>query len=170
MTFKEIFDSLQPISCSAEEACILGFFYQFGLGTTRSYEASFNWYQVAVEKGEPFALIQLGECYERSRGCQEDKSKTVKYYQKSAELGHPQAFYKLVEYQKKRQHQLIWLQKSTVNGFKPAIATMAALLLCGNGVLKDKHEAIKIVFKYAPGEDKVDFRRKVLEYCFNSFP
>ncbi|KAG9291220.1 hypothetical protein G9A89_021722 [Geosiphon pyriformis] len=71
-----------------ECACLLGFCYSDKIGL--NIEKAIPWYRVAGDGDDPFALNQLGYCY--SLGAEFGFNRHVgnSYYQKSADMGHPQ--------------------------------------------------------------------------------
>lgn len=47
-----------------------------------------EWFQKAAEQGDPDAQFNLGCCYDKGHGCEQDLNKAKEWFQKAAEQGH----------------------------------------------------------------------------------
>ena len=64
--------------------------HEQGDGTDQDYTKAFELYIKASEQGNIFAMTELGNCYYRGQGCNEDDTngaKAVEWFEKSAHLG-----------------------------------------------------------------------------------
>ncbi|CAG8606345.1 6597_t:CDS:1 [Ambispora leptoticha] len=138
----------QQKELSAERACLLGFFYHYGVGfDARNYEEAFQLYKYAADKNDSFAYIQVGELYQT--GIERDEEKAKEAYKRAALLGHPQGAYKYASFLP-RKERIYWTRKSAEKGFSAAQREMAGHCHYGyGGVLKDEHCALKWILNYS---------------------
>lgn len=69
----------------------LGDFYQYGLGTEKNFEKSFDCYLKAAKKENDVAYYKLGQCYENGIGVAKNPDKAEEFYSIAALMGHPAA-------------------------------------------------------------------------------
>ncbi len=60
-------------------------------GVKQNAATAFGWYSLAAEQNHPFALINLGVCYELGQGVKQHFELAVACYQRAAEMGHATA-------------------------------------------------------------------------------
>ena len=48
-----------------------------------------HWYKLSVDKGEPKAMLALGQMYEKGVGMAVDLKQAQEYYKRSADHGEP---------------------------------------------------------------------------------
>ncbi|KAG9307473.1 hypothetical protein G9A89_017303 [Geosiphon pyriformis] len=147
-TEEHIFKLLQTQFDSPKCLCLLGFFFHFGIGVSSNYQNGFSYYSLAAKKGDVFALIQVGESYEKAFGTEYNKSTAIEYYKRAALHGHPQGFFNYGIYMTGKE-QLMWLRKSADYGFLPGILRVVEFHHLGAPYLvKDKHEALRLALRY----------------------
>ena len=59
----------------------------------KDIEKAVQYYQLAAEQGEPYALNNLGCCYSGGEGVEQDYEKAMQYFQAAAEQGNADAIY-----------------------------------------------------------------------------
>lgn len=80
MTFEE--QLLLAHQGDADAQNNVGCCYMDGTGTKQNNEKAFGWFVKAVDQGHDFALLNLGEMYEKI-----DIKKSIEYYQLAADKG-----------------------------------------------------------------------------------
>lgn len=85
----------QVSSNHADAQCILGFYYENGIGVLADYDEAFRLYQLAAKENLPEALNALGRCYELGTGVETDFAVAVEYYRAAADQGYPDANFNL---------------------------------------------------------------------------
>ncbi|CAG8571653.1 6391_t:CDS:1, partial [Ambispora leptoticha] len=68
---------------------LIGFLWEWGIGTESSMKDSFYWYQLAAAestKDDPVVYNQVGYCYSKGFGVRQNHELAFSYFQKSAEL------------------------------------------------------------------------------------
>ncbi|KAG9307466.1 hypothetical protein G9A89_017296 [Geosiphon pyriformis] len=143
-----VFSLLLSQSELAEYASLLGFFSHFGFGCQGSNAEAFKWYSLAADHGDCFALLQVGECYEKGYGISCDYKKAIQCYKETALRGHPQGAYKFAESRIGRQRDW-WVTESARRGFWPGI--LKFVYYCNRGIggqMKDKHLALRWALRY----------------------
>ena len=98
----------------------LGCIYEFGKGVEKNDVQAVHWYQVAVNLGETQACYNLAQAYWWGRpGVEQDKTKALMYYSKSAESGDANAqfqmgyaLFKGEGIEKDVEKGLLWFEKA----------------------------------------------------------
>jgi TPR repeat protein len=70
----------------------LGLFYY---NEAKDYRQAAEWFHLAIEKGCPYALTNLGLCYEKGHGVEKNTDQALTLYKQSVEQGNPSAMYPL---------------------------------------------------------------------------
>ncbi|CAG8610421.1 620_t:CDS:2 [Ambispora gerdemannii] len=149
---------------SIECACLLGFFYHYGIGfNSKNYDEAFQLYQYAADKDDSFANIQIGELYQIIK---KDDARAKEAYKRAALLGHPQGAYKYA-YFLCRKEKIYWIRKSAEKGFEAAQQDMASHCHYGYGVLKDVHCALSWLLKYSKSNSQARIGYLKLAWKFN---
>lgn len=66
----------------------LGVIYQYGdLGAKKDFEKAYNYYNLAIQGGSPYALARLGLMYQRGEWIDQDYKQAFRLYTKAAERG-----------------------------------------------------------------------------------
>lgn len=104
--------------------------YKKGLEAQKEhrYDAAFEYFKKAAEKGHPEAQYELGCCYSKPEGTALDNPEAIKWFRKAAEQGHMNAQYGLGRlYQagagvrKSTDEALFWFEKAAEQGHKDAL-------------------------------------------------
>ena len=108
--------------------------------TTENKYYSRDLYEQAL-KGNAMAQNDLGSCYDRASGVEQDRNEAFKWFQKSAEQGNMLGEYNLGWYYfkgigctKNYEQAVIWFQKSAEKGFVYAQMNLAACYKNGYGI------------------------------------
>ncbi len=93
---KYMLDLFTLSSVAAEQGdmraqCILGFWYQYGIGVDKNTAEALFWYHKSAEQGDGIALFNIGECYRRGDGVEKDIRQAFKLYHIAAEQGNKYA-------------------------------------------------------------------------------
>ena len=113
------------------------------------YGKFFSWAKPAAEKGNAWAQLQLGQCYESGSGIEKDPKEAVKWYRKAAEQGCAIAQSHLalcyaggVGVERDEKEELNWERKAAEQGVYASQMNLG--LLYGNGdiVERDPAEAV----------------------------
>jgi len=80
---------------NADAQCVMGFYYDVGVGVTKDYAEAFKWYRMAANQGNAGAEYILGTYYAKGFGVDKDEVEAAKWYRKSAEQGDVDAENKL---------------------------------------------------------------------------
>ncbi|KAG9288510.1 hypothetical protein G9A89_015716 [Geosiphon pyriformis] len=142
------FNLLMHQKHSAQCNSLLGFFYNYSIGTPLNNEEAFKWYTIAGEKGDGFALTQIGMFYRIGATIEIDRKKMLEFYEKSAKRGHPQGAIQLATYTSDRLITNYWYAKAAEWGFPYALYRGEYRFNCdGDRVLKDFHFEIRSSLK-----------------------
>src|SRR5262245_57062749 len=66
----------------------MGLMYLNGKGVTRNLEAAFEFFNLAAQNGDFFAMANLARMYEKGWGTETSQGKALRWYAKAAELGN----------------------------------------------------------------------------------
>ncbi|CAG8643539.1 2343_t:CDS:1 [Ambispora leptoticha] len=159
------FSILSKSSSIPRYATLLGFFYQYGIGTTQNEELAFQYYQSAADKGDSFSMIQVGWYYDNASGnpVRRDAKKALEYYKKSVETGnHPQALCHLAYHEQNERKMFLMYEEAAIGGFRDAQRQVIASYRYGSGIEKDLHKAFRLLWKRIKEKSKWNFNE--LEY------
>ncbi|KAG9287680.1 hypothetical protein G9A89_000092 [Geosiphon pyriformis] len=163
-----LFQSLRNLQSNPSTYCLLGIFYQNGIGTIVSNKESFFAFEKAAEKRYPYGLYRLGNFYNRPRNIEHIK-KAVDYYKRAAELGCPRGFYNLALYHRSRYLRWIevcqpedsdpekafkYFEKAWEIGYFPALIPLAECYDSGFGTRKNTKRAFKL---YCAAAERGDY-------------
>ena len=144
----------------------------FDLYSENNKEALF-WLERAANNDEPEALYQLGVYY--SEGGEADLAKSIKYYQRAAELNHADAALALsylydegISVEQDDDKALFFLKKAAELGNQEAIEELAAMALSGQGNM-DAKEAEYWIKKAGYTEEMLKELDKLQEKSLDMF-
>lgn len=84
---------------------ILGAYHNYGIGgVEKSFDKALKFIEKAAELGHSGALYDMGKFYEIGKGLEQNTSKSIEYYTKSAKLGNERAKNKLTEIGKEKTY------------------------------------------------------------------
>lgn len=128
----------------------------FGVGCEINLEAAVDSFLSALElpNADPTSiipsLINLGICYERGTGVNSDVQTALKLYKKAAELGDPNAMYRVghlmyssPELKNESSSARIYILRAARKNHLSAMLTMGLFSEKGNGVQKNREDAIR---------------------------
>ncbi|CAG8461230.1 11552_t:CDS:1 [Ambispora gerdemannii] len=155
-TEKEIFqiflshfpkDTTTKISLTKQaklHASFIGFCYHFEIGTTVNPKKAFEYYIIAAEHGDGFALSQIGGLSATQLEYNHTTStKYIEYVHKSAKIGHPHGAYKMAIVTTGRL-RAFWYLKAAEKNFPDGLTKAAQLYKTGEYVIKDVHRALRM--------------------------
>ena len=107
------------------KTCELAWRYYNGDGVEKDYVEAVRLFRKAADNGDPYAMYNLGCCYEAGDGVNKNIAEAVKWYRKAADNGDTDAMCKLsscylngngveMDYTEAAK----WLKKAAENGFK----------------------------------------------------
>ncbi|CAG8735908.1 5373_t:CDS:2, partial [Gigaspora rosea] len=76
----EIFNALYDNEANANNGCLLGFFYYFGIGTNQNYDEAFELFSNAAQNSNWIAQVYLGNCYINGHGTQINEKSAFEHY------------------------------------------------------------------------------------------
>ncbi|CAG8480833.1 12854_t:CDS:1 [Ambispora gerdemannii] len=159
------FSILSKCSSIPRYSTLLGFFYQYGIGTKQNEELAFKYYESAADKGDSFSMIQIGWYYDNVTGSpvKRDAKKALEYYKKSVETeNHPQALCHLAYHEQNERRMFLMYQEAAIGGFIDAQKQVIASYRYGSGVEKDLHKTFRLLWKRI--KEKSDWHSNELEY------
>ncbi len=114
---------------------IVGFCYQYGLGTGKDKCAALEWYQKAAEQHFPHAICNLANCYEYgSCGLKRNPDKALLLWNEAAELGDKEAQFILgnlylygIYVEQNREEAIKWYHKAAQQNYFDAIKKLLDL-------------------------------------------
>ena len=68
-----------------------GSMYLNGKGVERDFSAAFEFFSLAAQLGDPFAMDRLGWIYENGLAREADRKKAMEFYARAAQAGYPLA-------------------------------------------------------------------------------
>ena len=136
-----------PVSTESAEAL-----YQKGNEYYKKsdFAEAVKYYRQAAEKGNANAQLQLGYCYDKGKGVQQNYEEAFKWFKKSAEQGDKIAQSNLaycysggLGVTKDYTEAVKWARKSANQGYAVAECRLGNYYYHGQGVAKDYAEAVK---------------------------
>ena len=132
-----------------------------------NFEEAVTWFRKAAERGDSIAQFNLGVCYGKGQGVEQDAAMAFSWFQKSAEQGLASAQYNLGLYyyqgkgvQKDAAKAVYWYTKAAEQGNGDAQLNLAVSFMEGDGTKKSISSAIPLLEKAASSADNKDTREK----------
>jgi outer membrane biosynthesis protein TonB len=102
-----------------------------------------------AEQGDVSAMYNVGEMYELGMGTKTDRSKSMTWYRRAADKGHPEGAYQVgyayywgkAGLDKDRRQAHIWFLRAAEGGSHAAMPYLAKMYSLGQGVPRDKEKA-----------------------------
>jgi uncharacterized protein len=130
---------------NAESLSLLGQYYYYGLGVTRSYPVALKWLNKAAAKQDVPSMLLLGEMYEQGMGVTKDLKKSLDWTKKAALKGSSDAAYELAEmYEqgngvpKDMAESVKWYTIAADKGDVDAMISLGFCYMEGDGVPADR--------------------------------
>ncbi|PKK71134.1 kinase-like protein [Rhizophagus irregularis] len=141
--------------------CMLGYFYEHGIGTPENETKAFECYIKSAEGGNACGQCNIGLCYDNgSLGIVQNKYEAFNWYLKAAEGGDSSGQYNLglcyeegVGTIKDESKAFEWYLKSAENGNVSGQCKVGVYYEEGMGVEKNEYKAFKWYLKSAEGYD-----------------
>ncbi|GBB84809.1 hypothetical protein RclHR1_11390003 [Rhizophagus clarus] len=141
--------------------CMLGYFYECGIGTPKNETNAFECYKKSAEGGNACGQCNVGLCYDNgSLGIVQNKYEAFNWYLKAAEGGDPSGQYNLglcyeegVGTIKNESKAFEWYLKSADNGNASGQCKVGICYEEGISVEKNETEAFNWYLKSAEGCD-----------------
>ena len=129
----------------------IGDYFTEGKGVSKDLKEGLNWYLKAAKSGHYHAQYLVAKVYYRGDGTKQDYAEAIKWFTKSALSGDCDAQYDLGEMyyngvgvEKDHAKAFHWYEKSADSNLHPnAMFKVIRMLYEGDGVMKEKEEAIK---------------------------
>lgn len=139
--------------CAAENCApaqyMVGYLNEKGLGTSQSFEKALEWYEKAVQNGEPRACYNLGRIYQNSDFNGKDVAVAAYWYAYGAEHGSVECqcelgkMYEYGEYFEKNYEEAAkWYKIAADKDDAISKTRLASLYECGLGVEQSYKQAI----------------------------
>ena len=136
--------------------CILGMFYQSGVGTSKNEEKAFKCYEKAADKGYMPALNMLGTCYQNGTGTSKNEEKAFQCYEKAADEGNEPALCNLglcyengIGTSKNEEKAFQCYEKAADKGYMHALCNLGMCYQNGIGTSKNEEKAFQCYEKAA---------------------
>ena len=112
--------------------------------TKTKTSGSFAELKEKAEGGDPSAQKEVGDCYLKGNGVDQDFLEAGKWYHMAAERGHVEAEYLCAFYFAENVEEMVkWIHKAAEHGFADAQCLLGLCYSRGDGVTEDKEEAVK---------------------------
>jgi serine/threonine-protein kinase len=115
-------------------------------------------FQLAANRGEPRAMLELGKVYRSGDGVAKDVKQSVSWFEKAANAGNPSgmlymgAMYAMGEGVPRDDRQAVsWYSKAAAAGNIAGMDALGQIYLSGRGVPKDYTEAVRWFRQAAAG-------------------
>ncbi|KAG9298822.1 hypothetical protein G9A89_015843 [Geosiphon pyriformis] len=160
-------------------SCLLGFAYEYGIGTEPDQNAAFEYYLQAAKNGDSLGQNQVGSYYDRNyyldmmiESESDVHEQAFEWYQKSAMGGNANGQYNLANCYRKgtgtyndMRKAFFWYYEAAKAGDVTSQRTVGLCFEAGHGTMTDVHQAIlwyrqSIV---AGDEISVDFCRSLFQ-------
>ncbi|KAG9307707.1 hypothetical protein G9A89_023272 [Geosiphon pyriformis] len=132
-------------------ACLVGFSYHYGIGTSVNLFSMIKWYTFGAENGDSIAQAQLGWCYSNGFGVEANPVKAFFWDSIAAQAGNNTAAFNLAQSyvwglatprDYKKAYSLY--KKSADGGCAIAQSFLARCYQCSYGTQKDIHKALSL--------------------------
>lgn len=158
ITKENLYQKLVSIVADQQKyACILGFCYQYAIGTLEEPKQACKYYEIASIPDDRFARNQLGWCYQYSYGTPFDGDKAFYWLLKSASAGDVNGKLNLalcyqrgVGTTKDSRKAYLWICDAAKNGLPNKKCYVGTNLANGWGVNQDVHAALRCLVKSGP--------------------
>ncbi|CAG8625199.1 3496_t:CDS:1 [Ambispora leptoticha] len=140
-------------------ASFVGFCYHFEIGTSSNQKKAIQYYRIAADHGDGFALSQMGLLFIN------DYTKYVEYIHKSARTGHPHGAYKMAILTSGRS-RAFWYLKAAEKNFPHGLTKAAQFYKMGEYVNTDVHCALRMTLLVRRAVGEKDFPIDVLGKIF----
>lgn len=120
------------------------------------YGLKASWYQKAAENGDPWAQVELGQCYLEGRGVNKNEEEAFSLFKKAADRGYADGQYYLgwccekgIGVTQDYAKAVLWYQKAAQQGDEESQARLGWFYSGGKGFPKNDKEAVKWLTKSA---------------------
>lgn len=148
--------------------------YLDGIGVEKDSATAYQWYNAAAENEQPHAIFMIGKQFARTDSLSGKKrlrnSPTLKYFEKAAKYGFPEAqwqlarFYETGRYVRKNKKKAFkWYLHAANNGHMQAQEKVGLYYEKGRVVRKNFHEAAKY-YRKAEAQGSKMAKQKMVEY------
>jgi TPR repeat protein len=131
----------------------------------KDHAEALRWYRRSAAQGNADAELAIAQAYEAGLGTAVDEAESVRWLRLSATHGHPiaQQLYAVEIFTSKEadlaRECVVWLEKSALQGNPTSMALLATRLLHGDGVSRDKVQALAwAMLADACGDDDLKMR------------
>lgn len=121
--------------------CMIGLYCYLSQDYTKAVE----WYTKSSDQGNPIAMSQLGNCYRKGQGCEQNMKTAFDLYEKSADLGYNYALYNVGTcydfgwgVTKDLNKAKEWYTKGAAQGHEKAQYQVDAIVWLLAGIQRDK--------------------------------
>lgn len=83
------------------------YIHEYGIGTPENYKIAIKYYNMGLEKGYDFSMINLANCYENGKGVTVDVLKAKELFEMAAEKNNIYAINQLAKYYYKKKKDVI---------------------------------------------------------------
>jgi TPR repeat protein len=139
----------------------LGYAYEIGRGVTQSDVEAAAWYRKGAERGNVFAMSNLGSLYEEGKGgLPKSDRDAAEWYRKAAQLGYAPAMFnmgRLCENNRRdpasMAHAVSWYRLAADYHYDAAKVNLGDLYLRGWGVSRNRDTALQLFTEAAQSSD-----------------
>ena len=124
----------------------------------RIFGVAYDYFKAAASQGDANGLYNLGMCYLRGLGTQQDDQAAFSYFRSAAEKGHPEAINNIGSFfregrvvEKDLEMATKWFEKSASYDNPYGLFNFALALQRGEGVKQDEVRAAALLSKAAAG-------------------
>ena len=140
----------------APAECIIGYYYDNGMGVEKNTAKAFEWWSKAAAQGFAKAEYNVGTCYENGIGVEKNTAKAFEWYSKAAAQGYASAECAIGYYyengmgvEKNASKAFEWYSKAAAQGFAQAEYKVGICYEHGMGVEWNRRKARKWMNKAA---------------------
>ncbi len=142
----------------------LGFLLEQSEDCPHDYKRAFELYKNASELNNPGAFNNVGTCYKKGIGTEQNAEKAVACYEKAVEMGSPEAYWNLYLYymdgvceERSYTKAVEWLRKGDEAGLLQCTYQLSLHIMNGDGIEKNPQSYFHYVQKAALGGYKNAF-------------
>ncbi|KAG9291244.1 hypothetical protein G9A89_021746 [Geosiphon pyriformis] len=166
-----LFELVKSQSKLSQCASLLGYLYNFGIGTKVDEAKALEWYEIAAKCDDSFAANQAGYLYCWGIGTKKNLPRALMYFEQSAQLGDPQghgnlayAYLKGAGVPQDQQKAFLIYQKAAESDAPVTFLDLAGCYRQGLGVGKDESKAVFWYHKAAYGGNLL--AQNELGFCY----